>query len=233
MLNEELLRINKIVQGDIATFDAIKWFIKQDAVKQRSIVSTTRMCLERANPNQDGVDKVYERWQRGISTGLSDIFRERHHDQAIKIASEVPDKDLGDSFLFLIELFRHFDRLQRKTICKNGCDHEWHNLTWNIRTNDIQRLIDFYSRASLKPDYHKHGTTFHYSITNGQSLLNIYLMTKTQKNIGLGLRIKFNVEDFDGIMKALKEKQVSVLNETANSAIIMDPDGRKIVLHKS
>ena len=74
MLSEELLTINKIVQGDIAVIDAIDWFVKLDKATQRSVVSTARMGLERANPNQDGVDKVFERWHRAISLHVADIL---------------------------------------------------------------------------------------------------------------------------------------------------------------
>ena len=234
MLTEELLTINKIVQGDIATMDAIRWFIKLDIEQQRNIVSLTRMCLERAGPNQEGVDKVIDRWHRAIIPEVVNIFKENRYDQAIIKASEVQDEELGDSFIIFIELFRYFDDLQRKTICKNGCDHEWHNLTWSIRTNDIQKLVDFYSLAGVKPEYHKHGTSFHYSIKTGQSILKIYTVTKTRKDMGLGLRIKFTLDDFDEVIKTLKEKQVPLLGETETDVmvVVVDTDGRKIKLHK-
>jgi lactoylglutathione lyase len=235
MLSKELLIINKTVQGDIGTMSALRWFIEFDTAKQREIVSMTRMCLERANPNQEGVNKVIDRGSLDMAPHQLDIFEENHYNQAIIKASEVTDEELGDSFFALIELYRYFDELERKTACKKGCDHEWHNLTWNIRTNEIQKLVDFYSLTGLKLDYHKHGTTFHYSIQTGQSILKIYVLNKTQKDMGLDMRIKFAIDNFDEVLNTFKEKGVSFLNQPATGlmAVVLDPDGRKIELHKS
>jgi lactoylglutathione lyase len=235
MLSKELLTINKTVQGEIGTMEALRWFIQFDTAKQREIVSMTRICLERASPSQEGVDRIIDSGHLNLTPHQLDIFIENHYSQAIIKTSEVTDDELGDSFYALITLYRHFDELERKTICKKGCDHEWHNLTWNIRTNDIQKLVDFYTLTGLKLDYHKHGTSFHYSVQTGQSKLNIYALTKTQKDMGLTLRIKFALDNYDEVLKTFKEKAVPFLHqpETGLMAVVLDPDGRKIELHKS
>ncbi len=123
MLSEELLVINKTVQGDIAGMDTLRWYIKFDAAKQREITLLARMCLERAKPPpRKGVDKIIDKGYLNVAPFQSEIFKERHYDQAIAKASEVPDDEIGNSFYAFIELLRYFDELQRKTVCKDGCD---------------------------------------------------------------------------------------------------------------
>ena len=61
-----------------------------------------------------------------------------------------------------------------------------------VRTSDTKKLADFYSLLGLVFDYHQHGNSpFHYSATIGQTVLEIYPLTKSQnkadKNLRLGL----------------------------------------------
>jgi hypothetical protein len=238
MLSEELLKINKIAQGEVGLMLSWDWFKEFDFIKQREIVLMTRMCVERANPKQKGVDYLIERGFFSIVPYQFELIKKEPYDKAILKISEVADGELFNSFIGLMFLLQHFDDVQRKTVCKNGCDHEWHNLTWNIRTKDPRKLADFYSSLGLQVAHHKHGTTFHYSIPSGQSLLNIYALTKTNKDLGLGLHIKFTLNDFDGIIKSLKEKKVTFSTDVHETdaglkAVVLDPDGRKITLLKS
>lgn len=238
MLSEELLKINKIAQGGLGLMVSLGWFKEFDNAKQREIVLTTRMCVERANPKQKGVDYLIEKGFFTIVPFQLKLIKEGSFNQAIVKISEVPDDELLGSFIALMFLLQHFDDVQRRTVCKNGCDHEWHNLTWNIRTKDVRKLADFYSSLGLQLTHHKHGTTFHYSVPSGQSLLNIYAFTNTNKDPGLGLRIKFTLDDFDGIIKSLKGKKVTVSTDVHGPdaelmAVVVDPDGRKVTLLKS
>jgi len=233
MLTPELLFINKTVQGEYGLVHALDWFIKFDKSQQRDILLLTRKCLERSNPNQAGVDHIIDRGWFNLTPAVSDFFRERHYDQAIAKACEVPDEEVGDSFYALLTLYLHFDRIQRKTICKNGCDHEWHNLTWEIRTDDVMKIVDFYSLLGLELQRHKSGNTFHFSAQNGQSVLKIYAFTKTNKNKKLDLRIDLGLTDFDNVIESLKQKGVlfstePATTETGKMAVILDPDGRKV-----
>ncbi len=107
-----------------------------------------------------------------------------------------------------------------------------------LRTSDIKRLADFYSLLGLTFDYHKHGNSpFHYSATVGQTVLEIYPLTKSQTEPDKNLRLGFGIDNFDQTIKTLKEKQVTFTLEPTNTdfgfmTIITDPDDRKIELYK-
>lgn len=107
-----------------------------------------------------------------------------------------------------------------------------------LRTTDPKRLADFYSLFGLTFDFHKHGNSpFHYSTSIGQTVLEIYPLTKSQTEADKNLRLGFGIDNFDQTVLTLKELQVSFLLEPTQTdfgfmAIISDPDERKIELYK-
>ncbi|MBX7225274.1 MAG: VOC family protein [Chitinophagales bacterium] len=106
-----------------------------------------------------------------------------------------------------------------------------------IRTNDLKRLVDFYSLLGLTFDYHKHSNApMHYSATIGQTVLEIYPLTKSQTEADKNLRLGFGIDNFEQTILALKEFQVPFLLEPTQTefgfmTIISDPDERKIELY--
>lgn len=107
-----------------------------------------------------------------------------------------------------------------------------------IRTSDAKRLSDFYCLFGLSFDYHKHGSSpYHYSTTIGQTILEIYPLTKSQPETGRSLRLGFAIDRFDETIKVLRDQQTVFLEEPAQTefgfmTIIEDPDGRKIELYR-
>ncbi len=107
-----------------------------------------------------------------------------------------------------------------------------------LRTGEIKRLAEFYSLLGLTFDYHKHGSSpFHYSASTGQTVLEIYPLTKSQTEAEKYLRLGFGIDNFDHTILALKELQVPFSLEPTQTdfgfmAIISDPDERKIELYK-
>ena len=108
-----------------------------------------------------------------------------------------------------------------------------------IRTSDSKQLADFYSLLELTFDYHQHNKSpFHYSANIGQTVLEIYSLTKGQTEADKNFRIGFGVDNFDDLLESLKQLNVPFLLEPTQTdfghmAIIQDPDGRKIELYKN
>jgi lactoylglutathione lyase len=107
-----------------------------------------------------------------------------------------------------------------------------------LRTSDTKKLADFYSLFGLTFDYHKHGNSpFHYSATFGQTVLEIYPLTKSQTEPDKNLRLGLGIDDFDETIQKLRAAEVSfslepTLTDFGFMAIVSDPDGRKIELYK-
>ena len=100
-------------------------------------------------------------------------------------------------------------------------------------------MADFYNLLGLTFDYHKHGTSpFHYSAKVGQTVLEIYPLTKFQTESDKNLRLGFGIDNFDQTIATLKENSVAFSLEPTQTdfgfmAIISDPDDRKIELYKN
>ena len=107
-----------------------------------------------------------------------------------------------------------------------------------LRTSDTKRLTDFYSLFGLTFEYHKHGNSpFHYSASIGQTVLEIYPLTKSQTEADKNLRLGFGIDNFDQTILKLKQFDVEFSLESTQTdfgfmAIISDPDERKIELYK-
>lgn len=107
-----------------------------------------------------------------------------------------------------------------------------------IRTAEPEKLAKFYTILGFTFDYHKHGNSpFHYSATFGQTVLEIYPLTKSQTGADKNLRLGFGIDNFDNIIDELKENNISFLLEPTQTdfgfmAIIEDPDGRKLEISK-
>jgi predicted enzyme related to lactoylglutathione lyase len=105
-----------------------------------------------------------------------------------------------------------------------------------IRTEDQERLANFYSLIGLTFEYHKHGNSpMHYSATIGSLVLEIYPLAKNQTEIEKNIRLGFAVDNFDEILELLRKSNVAVsepaLTEFGFIAVTTDPDGRKIELY--
>lgn len=107
-----------------------------------------------------------------------------------------------------------------------------------LRTGDTKRLAEFYSLFGLTFDYHKHGnSSFHYSATIGQTVLEIYPLTKSQTEPDRNLRLGFGIDNFDETVQKLKSLGVLFSLEPTQTdfgfmSIVLDPDNRKIELYK-
>lgn len=100
-----------------------------------------------------------------------------------------------------------------------------------LKTEDKERLKDFYQTLGLQFVQEKHGDgPIHYSCEMQGLVLEIY-PGKPSKSPMLG----FNVDSIEKIVHALEEKKVQVKqlisNETyAKKAAVYDPDGRTVFL---
>lgn len=107
-----------------------------------------------------------------------------------------------------------------------------------LRTYDMKKLVDFYNLLGLTFDYHKHGNSpYHYSANIGQTVLEIYPLSKNQIMPDKNLRLGFGIDNFENVIAKLKEMQVLFALESTQTdfgfmAIVSDPDERKIELYK-
>jgi lactoylglutathione lyase len=104
-----------------------------------------------------------------------------------------------------------------------------------LRSLDMARAAEFYSRLGLQFTRHQHGKgPEHYSAESGGSVFEIYPMTPDGPST-LGTRIGFRVPSLDSAMAAISEHHEAVISPPKDSewgrrAVIADPDGHCIEL---
>jgi lactoylglutathione lyase len=106
-----------------------------------------------------------------------------------------------------------------------------------IRTNDPNRLAEFYSLFGLTFDYHRHNNSpLHYSTKVGNLVLEIYPLAKNQTETDKNLRLGFAIDNFEETLNILKSNNIPfsepALTDFGFISIISDPDGRKVELYK-
>jgi predicted enzyme related to lactoylglutathione lyase len=107
-----------------------------------------------------------------------------------------------------------------------------------IRTGDVEKLAKFYELLGFVFEYHKHGDSpYHYSATVGETVIEIYPLTKSQTKADKSLRLGFEIDNFDTTIELLKENNIVFLSQPVSTefgsiGIVIDPDGRKIELYK-
>lgn len=107
-----------------------------------------------------------------------------------------------------------------------------------IRTPDIKALHAFYSRLGFSFTYHQHGSSpYHYSATIGDTVIELYPLAKGQTEADKHLRLGFDIVCFDDLIAALKQENIRFITEPVETdnglmAVVADPDGRKVELHK-
>lgn len=105
-----------------------------------------------------------------------------------------------------------------------------------IKTDKPQDLVDFYSALGLTFDHHRHGNgPLHYSATAGSLVLEIYTLPKGVQHPDNTTRLGFTVDTLDAILLKLKGMGISIVSEPVvtewgYSAVVQDPDGRKVEL---
>ena len=105
-----------------------------------------------------------------------------------------------------------------------------------IKTDKLSELVAFYSALGLVFDHHRHGNgPLHFSAAAGPTILELYPLPKGIASPDATTRLGFSVDDLDLLIGRLKESGNTVVvdpavTEWGYSAVVQDPDGRKIEL---
>jgi predicted enzyme related to lactoylglutathione lyase len=106
-----------------------------------------------------------------------------------------------------------------------------------IPVTDMKRARDFYEGVlGLKPsEDFSEGVWIEYEI--GPDTIAIGSVGDQWKPSPDGTSVAIEVEDFDAAIKSLRENKARILDDTVESpvcrmAIVQDPDGIKIIIHK-
>lgn len=107
-----------------------------------------------------------------------------------------------------------------------------------LRTPDIKRAVEFYTRLGLKFVQHRHGNgPEHFSAETAGGVFELYPLSAGAPST-LGTRIGFHVPSIDDTLEGLSDYPGAVVTPTKKTewgwrAVVADPDGHKIELSQA
>jgi len=127
-MRESELKINKLAQGLIPLEEGLEWYDISDAEYRENIMRALDLCVYQSHPTVEDIEE-------GIKlSGLKETYspcvlvRKKHFNEARNKIIHMPELDQRRGFILLLSIFSVADERRRKTQCKGGCDHEWHNI---------------------------------------------------------------------------------------------------------
>lgn len=103
-----------------------------------------------------------------------------------------------------------------------------------IKTNQIEKVHHFYQQLGLQFTHHRHGNgPLHYATEMNGLVFEIYPLPKASVKPDKSTRLGFTVQKLDTLLSQLDANAITSppqQQEWGYTAVVMDPDGRKIEL---
>lgn len=108
-----------------------------------------------------------------------------------------------------------------------------------IRANQLDACHEFYTQLGLTFIFQQHGNgVFHFSARIGKTIFEIYPLQDGQTQADTSTRLGFTLSNFDAVIEFFQKQEGVVVSppkqtEWGVSAVLKDPDGRKVEIQKS
>lgn len=128
MTNDFSILINLFAQDKIELEIILNAFNKMTIEEKRSELAWLRIYIEQSHPTKDTINEAIINMP--IKNTMTPIVILENNDlkNALLKICELPENEIEISFKTLTTLFRYSDTKRRERFCKNGCNHEWHNI---------------------------------------------------------------------------------------------------------
>ena len=130
MSDEALRVINRAAQGRLETAEAISWFERLPRQEQSHALRDLSYAIMQAHPLPADVNAAIIAGKVKPTFTPCVVLNSYPLKEALAKVGMLPENEYQKSFCVLLALFSIADRRRRETVCKNGCSHEWHDLTY-------------------------------------------------------------------------------------------------------
>jgi hypothetical protein len=120
--------INSFAQDRINLEHIIVWFEDLNLEKQSETISRARLCLDQSHPNKETIEKAIELIPLKPTVTPMVLLKTKPFKIALQKMILLPANENKKIFITLISVFKIADTIRRNIWCKDGCNHEWHNL---------------------------------------------------------------------------------------------------------
>ena len=128
MLHQDEIMINSFAQEKIILEDILVWFDNLNVEKQNETISRARLCLDQSHPSIETIEKAIELIPLKPTVNPIVLLKTKGLKIALQKIILLPKNENRKVFITLISVFKVSDTVRRNTWCKDGCNHEWHNL---------------------------------------------------------------------------------------------------------
>jgi hypothetical protein len=128
IMTEIEININKYAQNKLTDSEILDWFDQFDLTRQKEIRDKLIMFAQQAHPTDNLISKAIQTARIKETMTPVVLFKTKSFKIAINRIVELPDSELRKTIIILLSIFKTADTKRRETDCKNGCNHEWHNL---------------------------------------------------------------------------------------------------------
>ena len=127
-MTEEEIIINKIAQDKFDFGDGVLWFDGLQEDKQKEIIDKLILFVQQSHPTKEYIDIGLEKAPIKQTMTPVVIFKTQNLKTALNKIRTLPRGEWRKSFVTLLSVFKEADTKRREIWCKDGCEHEWHNL---------------------------------------------------------------------------------------------------------
>lgn len=127
-MTEIEININKYAQNKFTDSEILDWFDQFDFTRQKEIRDNLIMFAKQAHPTDNLISKAIQTARIKETMIPVVLFKTMSFKIAINRIVELPDPELRKTVIILLSIFKTADTYRRETDCKNGCNHDWHNL---------------------------------------------------------------------------------------------------------
>ncbi len=128
-MTEIEVNINKYAQNKLTDSEILDWCDQFDLKGQKEIRDKLIMFAQQTHPSDDLLKTAIQTAPIKETMTPVVLFKTKPFNIAINRIVELPDSELRKSIIILLSIFKTADTYRRESICKNGCNHEWHNLS--------------------------------------------------------------------------------------------------------
>lgn len=128
-MNEIELTINQIAQEFLSIKTGLSWFDRHTEINNgEAVLLKISNFIQQAHPRPNEIDEAIETSELNPTLTPCVILKSKPLNEALNKIVHLPKNEQLKSFKLLIKLFSIADKRRRDTECKDGCQHEWHNI---------------------------------------------------------------------------------------------------------
>ena len=127
-LSPDAKMLNRVAQGRLPFADAVRWFESFAEAEQQPWLKTIAFMCHQSHPLREEIDSAIALAElKPTFTPCVMIRSAVQPEHALDRIAALPAEERHKAFRLVFALYCIADTRRRKTQCRDGCSHAWHN----------------------------------------------------------------------------------------------------------